>query len=835
MSEIFEKTISNLVENQFPSLYKEEGVVLVAFVKEYYKWLESSNNVIHSMRTLYDNRDIDTTTEAFLVHFKEKYLKNIQFDTNTNIRQLVKHSLDLYRAKGTERAIDLLFRLVFGTNAEVYYPAEDVFRLSDGKWIKPTYLEVSINEETVKFVNKQIIGLSSGATAFCSRVVRRTVSGRMLDVIYITNLSGQFRTGEKINTSDKILDSLDCPTITGSLNYLEVSVDGTGSLFEVGDIVNLSSDYGKQGKGRVTEISDVQGIVNFDLIDGGYGFDANSVVLISEKVLRIGNVHIDANNNSVNYFELFDTINQPKIKFNYTSANGSFSIGANVFTYHANNDISGTGIVESIDTINSTAGELTVILSTGNLNSANIYTSANAVVGVQAVSNGFNDDTMTANVMAVSSNLTLYATDYSSAFIEGEEVYQINAVSNAVSANGIFRKIENLAGANVDLIIENSFGIFKKDRLLYGASSNSTVNVQTTSLTIGVIDVTGSISSYEHNRIYSTVGNTTGRVLTISQGSGANIGISNDLIYSENITYNTDLLKDYANVQLNATQYLFPGLPSGNLTSGNVAQMFSFANVEIGKIFALTSVSKGSGYSVAPFVRVYQPYVFGFRYQDYELIIEGATGSFIPGELITQSATNARGIVKTSNNSTIFAEKLNFKIANNFIPTINSTTTIIGEESGVTANVTMVYTDYSSNVMGFNAVINTTVQTEAGSIVNVSIIDSGFGYGQGELVTIESNNKIGQGFAVLETHGTAQGFYEKKGGFLSDQKKLFDGKYYQEYSYEVRSSISLDKYTDMLKQILHVAGTQYFGQFIYNTVIDANVNILSANITIEEI
>lgn len=835
MSEIFEKTISNLVENQFPNLYKEEGIVLVEFVKKYYEWLETTNNAIYYTRTLPDLRDIDTTTEEFLVYFKEKYLKNIQFDTNTNIRQLVKHSLDLYRAKGTERAIDLLFRLVFGTNAEVYYPAEDVFRTSVGKWVKPTYLEVSINEESVKFVNKQIVGLTSGATAFCSRVVRRTISGRLLDVIYITNISGKFITGEKINTSDKMLDTSVCPVITGSLNYIEVSTDGTGSLFSIGEIVNVTSPYGKQAKGRVTNVSDVQGIVNFTLENGGYGFSSNSVVLISEKVLSLGNVQIAANNNSSHYFELFETISQPKIKFNYTSANGSFTVGANVFTYHANNLLKGSGIVSNVSTINSTAGELTIIPSTGNLNSSNIYTTGNSIVAVQAVSNGYNNDTMTANLMAISSNVILSVTNYSSSFEDGEEIYQLNPITNFVAANGIFRKIENLAGANVDILISGASGVFKQGLNIYGANSNSHANVVSSTITVGVINVVGSVSTSPYNYVNGSVGFNTGKVLTVSQGSGANIGISNDLIYSENITYNTDLLKDYTNVQLNATQYLLPGAPSGNLTFKTLGEQLTFANVQIGKINALTGVAKGSGYSVAPFVRIYSPYVYGFRYQDYKLLITGSTGQFTVGELITQASNGARGIVKFANSTVVLAERLNFKSANTIIPTVNSTTTIVGESSGVTANVTTVYTDYASNTMGFNAVINTSVQTEAGSITGIDVIDSGFGYIQGDILTIESNNNIGTAFARIETHGTAEGFYETKGGFLSDQKKLFDGKYYQDYSYEVRSSISLDKYKDMLKQILHVAGTQYFGQFIYNTTIDANVNILSANITIEAI
>jgi hypothetical protein len=63
----------------------------------------------------------------------------------------------------------------------------------------PQYLEVSLSEHNIKFIGKQIVGLTSGATAFVERVIRRTVQGKFIDVIYISTIVGNFVTGEKIN------------------------------------------------------------------------------------------------------------------------------------------------------------------------------------------------------------------------------------------------------------------------------------------------------------------------------------------------------------------------------------------------------------------------------------------------------------------------------------------------------------------------------------------------------------------------------------------------------------------------------------------------------------
>ena len=117
-------------------------------------------------RNLMNIRDIDKTLDLFIVRFKEKYLKNIEFDVLTNKELLVKNSLDLYRSKGTERSIDLFFRLIYGVSTEVYYPGEDLFKLSSAEWVKPQYIEITGTDRSIELVGKQITGVTSGATAF---------------------------------------------------------------------------------------------------------------------------------------------------------------------------------------------------------------------------------------------------------------------------------------------------------------------------------------------------------------------------------------------------------------------------------------------------------------------------------------------------------------------------------------------------------------------------------------------------------------------------------------------------------------------------------------------
>lgn len=256
-------------------------------------------NPLYYSRRLLKLRDIDHTLDQFIVHFKEKYLKNIEFDIATNKQLLVKNSFDLYRSKGTSRSIDLFFRLIYGVQAEVYYPGDDLFRLSTAQWVKPVYIEITNSPRSIDLVGKQVNGVTSGATAFVEKYIKRRVKGAFAYVLYISNLQGEFIPGELLKSKEQYSDS---PKVKGSLSGATVLSGGT--LFEVGDIISFNSSRGDNAYARVSSISNVTGQVDFTLIDGGYGYTISgdptlsapelakrTQSLVSEKVLTLSNVN----------------------------------------------------------------------------------------------------------------------------------------------------------------------------------------------------------------------------------------------------------------------------------------------------------------------------------------------------------------------------------------------------------------------------------------------------------------------------------------------------------------------------------------------------------------
>jgi hypothetical protein len=215
-------------------------------------------------RSLPKLADVDSTMDAFIRQFKEKYLANINFNVASNQQLMIKRALDLFRSKGTPRAIDLFFRLLYGTTADVRYPGQRVFRLSDNEWVRPQYLEVIGSANLIDLVGKQITGSVTGATAFVEKLIKRRVSSTTVNVLYISNVLGSFISNEAIITNQPVADP---PLVLGSLN--QVTILSGGRLFSPGDIVSAVGSRGTNGRVRVVSVSNQTGLVDFELIDGG--------------------------------------------------------------------------------------------------------------------------------------------------------------------------------------------------------------------------------------------------------------------------------------------------------------------------------------------------------------------------------------------------------------------------------------------------------------------------------------------------------------------------------------------------------------------------------------
>lgn len=813
--------ISPLIESQFPGFYREDGRMFIAFLKSYYQWLEYDGNPIYKSRRFLDDVDIDKTLTDYIYHFKDEYLAGIQFEDESNQRLFVKNAIDYHRANGTERGLDLFFRLIYGVSIDVYYPADDLFKLSDGQYIIPTYLEITPSSRNSELINKTITGASSGATAFVEQLVVRKAKSSYIDVIYISNAVGDFVTGELLYI-DSNRDN--CPSVIGSLNSVTiVSSDGG---FSVGEEVKFYSNNGSYAKAVVDSVQDISDVVDISLVDGGFGYNSNSTVITSNTVLTVNSVANLA-------FSAFETVSQNIISIAFQNANANFTVGDYVFRYSGLNVELGKGKILSKTQVPG-SGNGTIIVSSisGNLYSAsataNLFSTANTITANNLT---LTDKTASGKVMAISSNVILTGDSYIGSFVIGETVYQANA-------SGRVSSIQNNSGS-VKLSLESVYGLFRSGTSLTGQTSGATLNVSTYQTKLGLYTLSNTFYADAENKVVGANSTANGYIVTTSTGSGAGFSLSTNSTFTnvEVANINTDFISTYISTGLNATAYGFPHDPAANLTSNTILHMLTYSSVTFGTVSnsSIIAVNPGTNYSEAPFIVILDPLARGLQLYDYIIHYSNSVSSFFLGEIVKQSnstggliANGAIGLVQLNANGVLNVKRLS--ISNNF-----STGYLVGSSSGAIAYIDTVDRNANTNVIGINANIMSSVTSTSGTIKSLRIINSGYGYIDGESITyykVDNPSVTGTVTTSLGKQGTGEGYYLEIGGNPSDRKAIRDGEYYQEYSYEIRSRIPYDKYIGMLKDVAHPAGTKSFGKYVADESSVTGKDTLSAITTL---
>lgn len=280
--------------------------------------------------------------------------------------------------------------------------------------------------------------------------------------------------------------------------------------------------------------------------------------------------------------------------------------------------------------------------------------------------------------------------------------------------------------------------------------------------------------------------------------------------------------------------YGFPKSPNGDSDS-HLQDLWTNEEFTIGTIASLTNINPGKNYNTDPFVRVYNSFIAGFGRTDFLITVGAAATTFVKGESISQSIEGdggvvdyAKGFVIATTENQIIVRRTSFNTG--FV----SNVPISGVQSGATADVQFVAEIEDSRVMGDNATIEGKVVAANGIATKLEVIDSGYGYEHDENVMLsnESTPFVVTGIAKVSKQGMGQGFWKTFTSHLNGPAKIHDNDYYQEYSYEIISSRSLEQYATVLEELVHVAGNKLFGKVEKSSEIDLVGSQVDGHITV---
>ena len=200
--DIRDNTYSDII-SQFPDHYKENSQFLIEFIEAYYEY-----NELKMDRDIPRLRDIDTTITAFLIFYKRKYLADLPFSGDVDIRFVLKHIQDLYTRKGSEQSLQLLFKIFFNEDIEIKFPGRNVLRSSDSLWRFNTFLEMKAVYSEIGYPIQRgntIRGDLSQASAFVDDIIFITLSGALTPIVYLSNLKGEFRQADALEVISELL------------------------------------------------------------------------------------------------------------------------------------------------------------------------------------------------------------------------------------------------------------------------------------------------------------------------------------------------------------------------------------------------------------------------------------------------------------------------------------------------------------------------------------------------------------------------------------------------------------------------------------------------------
>ena len=284
--------VSTVVGNQIPDFITDESANFKQFLEAYYEWMQSTYLPQSHLENI---RDIDTTVDMFIEHFKNEIMQPIPEGVLTDKRLLAKRIQDIYRSKGTEQSYKFLFRILFNEDAELFFPKTALLRPSSGTWSADTVIRIS---DTTGGSPLELVGATISQTQPVGDGTFRTVTGFVENAVStqigtktVTDLTmdDESITAPGFLAEDEVTVrtiTATAPSTNNTINATVVSIitgfniSEGGSYYDIGDLITIVSPTGSEARGEITEI-DSGSITGVTIENVGQGYKINDEIIFN--------------------------------------------------------------------------------------------------------------------------------------------------------------------------------------------------------------------------------------------------------------------------------------------------------------------------------------------------------------------------------------------------------------------------------------------------------------------------------------------------------------------------------------------------------------------------
>lgn len=286
----------HLVEQQIPYHVREANPLFTRFLEYYYEFQQQSN-IAAIIQDIKQYNDIDEVEEQFLLNFFEEF-KSIPYTVVADKRLVAKHVYDLYKSKGSEQSLKLLFRIVYGEEIDVYYPQEDILRASDGRWIQDSTITVRTVSGTIKSTSNKIELITSQGTYRFELKSYEVFSVDATHVVFEPRQKYHVDATQQVNIYTN--DTLDFVG-EATLMPISIEVEDGGAYWQLGQVIVLPGPV-RDTICQIKRIGENGSIKKLDIIQYGLGYTSDTAYNVSPFAFKPASSYTEAYTEKISDF-----------------------------------------------------------------------------------------------------------------------------------------------------------------------------------------------------------------------------------------------------------------------------------------------------------------------------------------------------------------------------------------------------------------------------------------------------------------------------------------------------------------------------------------------------
>ena len=299
-----DKVVKPFLSNSLPEFISNDESKFKLFLEAYYEYLEKRNDsdaltvkekfkALHNpagiINNLHNYKSLDNTLDQYFTYFRNELLPIAVDTAKVKDRFLLKKIRDVYLAKGSQKSFELLFRMIYDEDIDIYETRDNILEASEGKYLSfplatfrvvnnkerlddISFVLAEITHSDSDFINDSDVAISLSGTVLgkTGDSDKQSVIQLQLNSVYNFDSTQTYRITDQ-NNSTIFIDVK--PML--SLVDIETKVNAPG--YQEGDIIRVKSIAANKNLNIIVESVNSGGVTGFHFRDRGEFYQVNDL------------------------------------------------------------------------------------------------------------------------------------------------------------------------------------------------------------------------------------------------------------------------------------------------------------------------------------------------------------------------------------------------------------------------------------------------------------------------------------------------------------------------------------------------------------------------------